>query len=132
MSLMFNIHRVASMIIPMQAIEYRNSSGVTISDSGLAKVSYGDWKKIKAHVQPGIVASFGSKNLSEQDYKELGLDWSRLSMTVWLSNSDVQCMALKQSTDQFKINGHIFNILKIADWNDFNGWKRVYCAEILP
>lgn len=131
MSIMSNIHKIASRVIGMQSIEYRKSLSVSISECGIERPSYGEWIRVRAHVQPGIVASFGSKNLSEKDYKEMGLDWSSITKTVWLSDQDIHTIAIRPSTDQFRINGKIYNIIQMADWDEFNGWRRCYCQQVI-
>ena len=131
MSLFANIHKRASRIIPRQKILYRTSSDSTTDSYGVRKSSYGDWVAIRAHVTPGIVSSFGGKNIEERDYKDMGLDWSHRFITIWCDDTDIKTLAKKDSPDQLKIGNSIFNIIQVADWIEFNGWKRIYCEEVI-
>ena len=131
MSLFTNIHRVASRVIPRKTIKWRKGAETEITDAGIAKSKYGDWIEVRAHVQPGIVASFGSRNIDEKNYKDMGLDWSKRTMTVWIDNSNITTVANQSTTDQFMINGEIFNIIQIADWLECDGWKRCYCEQVI-
>jgi len=132
MSLFTNIHKIASRIIPTQNVQYRVSGASTTDAYGMRKPSYGNWVSIRAHVNPGIISSFGGKNIEERDYKDMGLDFTHRFLTVWLDGANLKTLVNKDSPDQIKIGDSIFNIIQTADWLDFNGWKRLYCEEVLP
>ena len=63
-----NVLTVAQNVIGTEPIEFRKCLGSTI-EHGQVIVSYSPWKSVRACVQPGIVSSFGGKNISEKDYK---------------------------------------------------------------
>ena len=132
MSIFTNIHRIASKVIPTQKIKYRVAGNSTTDDYGIRKSTYGDWKDIRAHVAPGIISSFGGKNIEERDYKDMGLDFSHRFITVWCDNTDIKTLAKKDSPDQIMVGTSVFNIIQVADWLDFSGWKRIYCEEVIP
>ena len=132
MSIFSNIHRIASRVIPRTDIEYRIAGASTTDAYGVRKSTYGAWTTIRAHVQPGIISSFGGKNIEERDYKDMGLDFSHRFITVWCDNIDISTLAKKDSADQIKVGNSIFNIIQVADWLDFSGWKRIFCEEVIP
>lgn len=130
MSIFSNIHRIAARLVPRQTIEYRSVSSA-IGFGGVPSLVYGKWRKVRAHVQPGIISSFGGKNISEKDYKDIGLDFSRNYITMWASNADIATVAHRQNPDQIRVGGRIFNIIQRADWLEFSGWSRCYCVEVM-
>ena len=130
MSIFSNIHLIASRLIPRQAIEFRSAT-TEIGYAGVPSLQYGKWKSVMAHVQPGIISSFGGKNISEKDYKDLGLDFSRNYITIWTSNADIATLAHKQNPSQVRVDGKIFNVIQRADWNVYNGWSRCFCVEVI-
>ena len=118
MSIFTNIHKVASRIIPRQTIEWRKGKASVLSAAGIMRSQHGEWIKIKAHVQPGIVSSFGGKNITEKDYKEMGLDWSRRYFTIWTDDQNITTIAKQETTDQIRIGGEggeVYNIIHMAD-----------------
>lgn len=131
MSLFSNILRMAARVIPRTTIEYRVSGSSTTNEYGIRTSSYGDWIPIRAHTNPGIISSFGGKNIEERDYKDMGLDFSHRFITVWCDGADIKTLVKKDSPDQIRIGTSVFNVIQIADWLDFNGWKRIYCEEVL-
>ena len=134
MSIFTNIHKVASRIIPRQTIEWRKGEVSVLSAAGIMRSQHGEWIKIKAHAQPGIVSSFGGKNITEKDYKEMGLDWSHRFFTIWTDDQNITTIAKQETTDQIRIGGEggeVYNIIHIADWLEFDGWKRCYCEQVI-
>ena len=123
-----NILNIAQSVIGTEPVEFRKCLGSTI-EHGQVIVSYSPWKSVRACVQPGIVSSFGGKNLSEKDYKEMGLDWTRTYYTIWLSGVDISTVQKRDSSDQVRFLGKTLNILQCANWLGLNGWKRCYCVE---
>ena len=128
MPLYKNILDIASKIIPRQKIQYRKYIEDEVNEYGVVIQKFSEWKDILAHVQPGIISSFGGKNINERMYHEMGLDWSRNYITVW-AKVDVNTTVLNKAADQFNVNGKIFNAVMTADWIEFNGWKRIFCVE---
>ena len=131
MSMIANIHRMASAIIPRRGIKYRMYSGMFTDEFGISKPRYTEWHRILAHVEPGIVSSFGGSNIDEKMYHEFGLDFSKRTVTVWASGADLRSLARKDAPDQVEVDGSKFNIIHVSDFLEFNGWKRVYCEEVL-
>jgi hypothetical protein len=133
MSIFTNLHKIASRIIPRQRIEWRKANDSVVSEYGVASSTYGDWTSILAHAMPGIISSFGGKNINERDYKDMGLDFSRNYYTVYADNIDVRTVCEQHSADQFRINGKVFNVIQTEDWEEFgyNGWKRCYCVQVI-
>lgn len=133
MSIFSNLHRMANNIIPRQKIQWRKAGDATVSEYGVASAEYGAWQDVFAHVMPGIISSFGGKNINERDYQEMGLDFSKNYYTVYVDNIDVRTVCEQHSADQFKINGKVFNVIQTEDWEEFgyNGWKRCYCVKII-
>lgn len=131
MSIFTNIHKVASRLIPRETIEFRIAGESITDEYGVRHSTYGEWNPIKAHVHPGIVSSFGGRNIEERDYKDMGLDFSHRFMTVWCDDSDIRTVCGRDSADQVRIRGMVFNIIHTADWIVFNGWKRFYCEEVI-
>lgn len=128
MSILSNIHKVAARIIPMQTITWQRLTYTTTAAYRQEK-SITVIGQIKAHVQPGIISSFGGKNISEKDYKDLGLDFSRNYVTIWTSENDIRTVAYQQTADQVVISGKTYNIIQRANWLEYNGWSRYYCEE---
>lgn len=131
MSLFTNIHKVASRMIPMESIQYRICQGKSVDEYGQATLVFDEWKPIRAHVQPGIISSFGGKNVEEKVFKQMGLDFTHVYVTIWIDNTDLTLMVHKDGADQLKIRDRIFNVSNITNWIDFNGWKRIYCEEVI-
>jgi hypothetical protein len=133
MSIFTNLHRIANKLIPRQRIKWRKALDTVISEDGIAVSGYGEWNAILAHAMPGIISSFGGKNINERDYKDMGLDFSRNYYTVYCDNIDVRTVCEQHSADQFMINGKVFNVIQTEDWEEFgyNGWKRCYCVEVI-
>ena len=124
-----NILKQALSVIGTQTVKIRIAAGSTINAAGVPTVTYGDPIVVSGSVQPGIISSFGGKNVSEKDYKDMGLDWSRSYITVWIPDVGLSVIHDKKTTDTVEYNGRIFNVIQVADWLDQNGWKRCYCVE---
>lgn len=131
MSLFPNIHRLATRLIPRTPIRYRKGIGVTISEAGLSKPNYGEWINTTASVQPGIISSFGGKNVGEKVYEDMGLDFSRRYYTVWADGCNLHTVANQEVPDQVELYGKIFNVIHCSDWEEWDGWQRVYCVEVI-
>lgn len=133
MSIFTNLHKIANRLIPRQRIQWRKALDTVISEDGIAVSGYGEWNAILAHAMPGIISSFGGKNINERDYKDMGLDFSRNYYTVYCDNIDVRTVCEQHSADQFMISGKVFNVIQTEDWEEFgyNGWKRCYCVEVI-
>ena len=122
--------RHAFGLIRKSRFDYRLDAGTVTNDFGQKVPSYGEWIPATGIVEPGLVSSFGSKNLQEISYKDLGLDPSRKTITVWLEYSGIGTTADGSTCDQIRWNGRIYNVLRIEDWLEYDGWKRAYCQEI--
>lgn len=131
MSLFYNIHRMAAAVIPREPFEYRIGLGTETSPSGRMVPKYSEWKRATGHIQPGIVSSFGGKNIEEKDYKDLGLDFSHRFMTIWCNLKSLTTIAGKTTTNQVRIRGMVFNVIHAADWIVFDGFRRVYVEEVM-
>jgi hypothetical protein len=133
MSIFTNIHKLANRIIPRQKIKWRKAGDTTISEYGIAVSQYGEWMDIYAHAMPGIISSFGGKNINERDYKDMGLDFSKNYYTVYCDDIGARTVCEQHGADQFMINGKVFNIIQTEDWEEFgyNGWKRCYCVQVI-
>ena len=133
MSIFSNLHRIANRIIPRQKIQWRKAGDIDVNEYGVASSEYGAWQDVYAHVMPGIISSFGGKNINERDYKEMGLDFSKNYYTVYVDGIDVRTVCEQNGADQFRINGKIFNVIQTEDWEEFgyNGWKRCYCVQVI-
>lgn len=133
MSIFTNLHKVANRIIPRQRIEWRKAESSETDRYGVMRSRYGAWKTVFAHVMPGIISSFGGKNINERDYKDLGLDFSKNYYTVYVDGIPVRTVAEQDSADQFLIKGRVFNVIQTEDWDEFgyDGWKRCYCVQAI-
>lgn len=131
MSVYRNIHRVASRLIPQESIKYRKGLQIAVSDAGIPTATYGAWTAMLAHVQPGIISSFGGKNVSEKEYHDFGLDFSKRYFTIWFDDVDIKTNAKQNVPDQVQIYGSVFNVIHVSDWLEYNGWKRCYCEEVI-
>lgn len=123
-----NILDIASTIIGTEVIQYRKFLTKEI-DHGQVVPTYDDWKNVRACVQPGIVSSFGGKNISLKDYKELGLDWTKCYYTIWATGIDITTVYKQDVSDQIKWGDRILNVMQVENWTGLNGWKRCYCVE---
>ena len=124
-----NILKSALSIIGSHTVKIRIATGTAVNDAGVPTVTYSEPIAVSGSVQPGIVSSFGGKNISEKDYKDMGLDWTRSYITVWIPDVGLSVIHDKKSVDTVEFNGRIFNVIQCADWELQNGWKRCYCAE---
>jgi len=131
MSIFTNIHKLACRMIPTVPIKYRLFSTKSVDSFGQYAPTYGAWTDARAHVQPGIVSAFGGKNIEEKDYKDLGLDFSHVFITIWISGVNLSTVARKDSPDQIQYDGKTFNVIHVANWLAYDGWKRIYCEEVM-
>lgn len=131
MSIFTNIHKIASRLIPREKVEFRIAGDSYTDDYGIRHSTFGEWHEMMAHVHPGIVSSFGGRNIEERDYKDMGLDFSHRFMTVWCDDKDIRTICGRDSADQLRIRSMVFNVIHVADWIVFNGWKRFYCEEVI-
>lgn len=129
MSLLTNIHSLASRIIPGDSFKFRKFVKNTTNDFGISVQEFEEPRNAKGHIQPGVVSSFGGSNIELKDYKELGLDWSRRYITVWLTDRGLEPCADQNGADQIIYDGKVFTILQVENWDNFNGWQRCYCVE---
>lgn len=124
-----NILKSALSVIGSHTVKIRIATGTAVNDAGVPTINYSDPIIVSGSVQPGIVSSFGGKNISEKDYKDMGLDWTRSYITVWIPDVGLKPIHDKKSADTVEFNNRIFNIIQCADWEMQNGWKRCYCSE---
>lgn len=132
MPLFTNIHKIASSLIPRERFEYRISGDNVLSAAGRIVPTYGEWRQATGHIQPGIVSSFGGKNIEEKDYKDMGLDFSHRYLTIWHNIAELGTIADRQSACQVRLRGKVFNVIHSADWIVFDGFKRIYVEEVVP
>lgn len=126
---MTNILKTALHIIPKSKFKYRKALGHTTDEFGQRDSSYGEWVDGTGIIEPGIVASFGSRNISEKDYKDFGLDFSRHSLTLWIPDQKLCTVYQRIPPDQILYEGKIWNVIQVASWQTFNGWQRCFCQE---
>lgn len=129
MSIFSSILNRAFTVIPHSSVGYQKFISKAISDFGVATLTYTDEERIKAIVEPGIVSSFGGKCIELKDYKEMGLDWSRRYITVWMPAVGLEPCADREGADRIIHNNKVFTVLQVENWEDYNGWQRVYCVE---
>lgn len=131
MSFLNNVHKMASKVIPTRVIEWGEQGKSSTDQYGCRNEGTVTWRTVKAHVQPGIISSFGGKNIDEKDYKDFGLDFSHRHITIWIDGTNIHTVAEKDSPDKVRFDEMVFNVMHTADWLDFDGWKRCYCEEVL-
>lgn len=129
MSILSSVYKIASSIIPSDYIHFRKFLEKSTTEFGVVTQSFSEWSKARSHVQPGIVSSFGGSCIELKDYKQLGLDWSRRYITVWLFDKGLEPCCDKDGSDQVKYQDKIFTILQVENWDRFNNWQRCYCVE---
>ena len=125
-----NILAKALSIIRPSVVSVRHFEGNVTNSVGIVVKSYTEWINVLGIVEPGIVSAFGGKNISEKDYKFMGLDWSRYYVTCWLDMAQVKNVHLRGGSDQIKYDGKTFTILQIANWSEYDKWQRCYCVEV--
>lgn len=125
-----NLLERALRVIPRVAFEYRKFKGRTTNESGNVVQEYNEWIATSGMVQPGVISSFGGKNVSEDDYKDMGFDWSKRHLTVWCK-ADLDNIRDNVAPDQVRYLGRVYNVIRCSDWDDYDGWKRCYCVEDL-
>lgn len=121
-----NMFDRATAIIPTQKIKYRIPTGKSVSASGRLTPVYSAWQTLKCVLEPGLVSSFASKNLSDKDYKRVGMDFSINSYTVWAKVDDIFPVRDGEAACQFQIFGKVYNVKQMEDWAMIDGWKRIY------
>lgn len=119
----------AFRVIGTDGISYRFNNGISANEMGIPQASFTEWQNARASVQPGIVSSFGGKNISEKEYNDLGLSWSRSYITIWIKDIKLRTAEDENAADQVMWNGDIYNVLQCADWIDQATWKRCYCVK---
>jgi len=127
-----NVLNRALTLIPRVKFEYRKFLGVETNQFGQSVQSFGPWTEVYGMESPGMVSAFGGKNMEEVEYKALGLDPSKRTITVWLSGVDIGATVGENGGDQIRFEGETFNILNTENWLGYNGWKRCYCQEVVP
>lgn len=130
MSQFANILKLAFGMIPHTTVQYRKYQSKTINDFGVATQSYTALASTPASVQPGIVSSFGGKCVELKDYKEMGLDWTRRHITVWMPDVGLEPATNNEGGDQVVYNSMTFNVLQCENWLDYDGWVRIYCVQV--
>lgn len=127
-----NLLMSALRVIPRNRFQFRHFIEGSISEVGIAVQQYEQtWTDGYGMVQPGIISSFGGKNVSEKEYHDLGMDFSRRSCTAWIRGANLHASVDKSSPDQIKWCNDIYNVIHVSDWEDYNGWQRVYCQEVV-
>lgn len=121
--------RARSLIRTDDSVKFRRFVSNSISEFGVASQTFSDWVIVAANVQPGIVSSFGGSNIEMKDYKEMGLDWSRRYITVWIKDKGLQPCVDKNGADEILYNGMEFTVIQVENWDRFNNWQRIYCVE---
>ena len=130
MSLFTNIHRIASRVIPTQSIQWRRAVGKETDQYGVSKLKYTDWQTIKrAHSEPGFARSAGQRSPGQDLYDDFGLSFTRRTFTVWCDDKGVNAIIGKEGTDQIKIGDVVCNVVRVEDWIEFDGWKRILVQE---
>lgn len=129
MSIFSDIHRITTQIIPMDRIGYAKFVENRTNDFGIVEQVFEDVVDTSAHVQPGIVSSFGGSNIEMKDYKELGLDWSKRHITVWMTDRNLEPCCSQEGADKILYNGMEFTVIQVENWDRFNNWQRIYCVE---
>lgn len=129
MSLFSNILKIAFGQIPHSTIEYKIYASKSINNFGIVAPTYTTPATVEAIVQPGIISSFGGKCVELKDYKDMGLDWSRRYVTVWMPDVGLQPAMDQRMADQITYNSKTFNVLQVENWLEYDGWCRVYCVE---
>lgn len=130
-----NILRSAQKLIPSDNVsngfKYRKCIGTETNEYGDRVIKFTEWIDGDGHIQPGIVTGFGIKNISESDIKQLGLDMSRRSITIWINNANLSTVAGQSSSDQVLYDGRIFQIVNVCNWGNYNGWQNCFCQELI-
>jgi len=129
MSLMSSLLKLATTVIPKTSVQYRKYQSKVSTAFGTTTQSFTAWGSVGAVVEPGIVSSFGGKGIELRDYKEMGLDWSRRYITVWMPDKGLTPAADKEGSDEVCYAGKVFTVLQVENWDQMNGWQRVYCVE---
>ena len=126
---MKNLLEQALKIIPRSNFQYRLFDKRETNEFGQVVPLYGEWHYGYGIVEPGIISSFGGKNIQEKDYKDFGLDFSHETVTAWIRNVQIGTVSNRDSPDQIRYGGKIWNVIQAANWNEYNGWRRCYCQE---
>ena len=128
---LFNVLKKAFTHIPTTTVQYRKYLGKTVSSAGLLTTSYSNWNASKAVVEPGVVSSFGGANREQQLYNDNGLNFGHKFVTVWICNADLNTVSNQDTPDQIQYDNKTYNIREVANWLNFDGWKRLYCEEVI-
>lgn len=120
--------RALRVIKPIR-FEYRHALSDETDEFGQRTPAYGEWTWTNGHVQPGIISSFGGKNVGEKDYKDFGIDTSKSTITVWIKGVYLNNTARGRTCDQVRYLGKIYNVFQCAEWNSYDDWRRCYCYE---
>ena len=129
MSLINSVLRQAWNVIPHSTIQYRKYINRAISDFGVSKSEFTEWKTVEAITQPGIISSFGGKGVELKDYKEMGLDWAKRYVTAWMPNVGLEPAVNRNGADEFLYDGQVFTVLQVENWGSYNGWIRAYGVQ---
>lgn len=124
-----NIIKSAFRVIPHTTIGYRKFVSKTNNEFGVVSETFTDTSTAVAIVQPGIVSSFGGKCIELRDYKEMGLDWSRRYVTVWMQDVGLEPAVNRDGSDEIIHDGKTFTVLQVENWLEYTGYTRCYCAE---
>ena len=125
-----NILNAALSVIPHSSVEYQKFISKTVNDFGVTVQSFSEPKRVKAIVESGIVNAIGGNGVELKDYKDMGLDWSKRYITVWLSYVGLEPPADRDGSDRILWDGKTFSVIQVEDRGDYDGWQRCFCVEI--
>lgn len=107
--------------IDTMSIVYRKYKNRTVNEIGVYVTEFEPDTPVDASVQ----------SVDRDVYKDLGLDWQKNHLTVYLS-SDVVDIDRGVTGDEFEIFGKTYQIVSANPWFAIDGWSSFIVVEIKP
>lgn len=114
-----NLLQRALSLIPGEAYTYYQYMGETIDNMGRQIPTYAEGKTIIGSVQSPENSLYQQMGLSlEKNYK------------IFYGSENIKGNALQPQPDKFEYDGATYEVVKNANWFNYDGWCGVLAVEI--
>lgn len=114
-----NLLNIALKLIPGESFTYYRYKGETIDTMGRKIPSYEEGQVIYGSVQ----------SLDNSLYQQLGLDLAK-NYKIFYGADDIKGNAEQSQPDKFEYAGKTYEIVRNANWFNYDGWAGVLAVEI--
>ena len=114
-----NLLQRALSLIPGESYTYYKYMGETVNTMGIAVPSFADGKTITGSVQ----------SPDNSLYQQMGLSLDK-NYKIFYGSEDIKGNALQPQPDRFKYDGAMYEVVRNANWFNYDGWCGVLAVEI--